>query len=181
MFAAIEAPLLRRLHAGSIESMNEDAADARMQATSHRTNVALLGALFGHELTSTDESELIGALEYVHAVDPELAADFQALARFVDMLAQQLTHTTFLGATARQRESILHELMDVDRFSLASRVRARLSERRRTHHSLRARTIPQLARLYRACGVPWRRRGYDRWPGMPGRWDEYITEGRPYP
>ncbi len=178
MFAAVDTPLLHKLRAGSIEGANEKAGDGR---SSNQTIVALLGALFGHDISSVDQAELLKTLDYVNEIDVELAADFRALAHFVDALARQFGSTDFISATARQRESTLHELMDVDPFSLAARVRARLSDQRRTHHSLRTSTIPRLARLYRACGVAWRRRGYERWPGIPGRWDEYVTEGRPYP
>jgi hypothetical protein len=43
---------------------------------------------------------------------------------------------------------------------------------------MRSTTVPDIVWLYRYSGAPWRARGYERWPGIPGDWHEYLTAGK---
>lgn len=63
----------------------------------------------------------------------------------------------------------------VDGFKL--RLLALGSEQEQFRRRMHITTIPHLRRIYLASGVPWRRRGYQSWPGIPGDPRAYTRQG----
>lgn len=141
------------------------------------TIAVLLGTLFGHELSEEDHAELIDRLTFAVDEDSEWRKRYADLVRFVDQEARYAGGVDFITLHHDQRERVLDPVMQIDLKSLRSRLFALVSDEERKHRHMRMGTIEHLAWLYRHSGVPWRARGYAKWPGIPGDWREYTKPG----
>ncbi len=180
--AASIAAFPGRLRAGKPPFPREVAGAVSPALTSEvGTVVDFLGALFGRTLTLLDRQELNDRLSFAATVEEDLGKQFSVLAAYLDSCAGAAGASSFRLGRPEQRFTIIDDLMNIDTAALASRILWRISPSERALRRMRDVTIPRLALLYRSSGVPWRARGYVRWPGMPGAWDEYTRAGAPYP
>ena len=174
-------PMLRRSrsHQVSIADLSAPAATlTRDMEDTLDTIIAFIGALFGRPLSDTDDAELRERLAETLSQDPGRAQDYTALAQLLDRLARDAGAAGFVTANSSQRSGIVDQIMRIDPGATWSRILAHLSSGRRQYYRIRSTTVPDLVWLYRYSGVPWRARGYERWPGIPGDWHEYLTTGK---
>lgn len=145
------------------------------------TVVTFIGAMFGRDLSDRDSAELLERLRQTLEQEPARAEDYMVLAQYLDRRARGAGAAGFAMANTVQRSAIVDQVMQVDPGALWSRVLSHVSSARRQYYRMRSATVPALAWLYRGSSVPWRARGYERWPGIPGDWHEYLTAGKPNP
>lgn len=180
--AALSAviPVLRRTENFPLPGgMTARAPVVSLSATD--TIVDFLGSLFGRSLTAADRLELSDRVSYASIAEEELGSQLSFLVRDLDTRARGAGRDGFSRATAEQQFAIVDAVMRMDTKALHTRPLWRFSPSDRARSLMRTETIPRLALLYRSSGVPWRARGYVRWPGIPGAWDEYTRPGAPYP
>jgi len=142
------------------------------------TVIVFIGALFGRHLSDTDTAELRIRLMETLSQEPGRAQDYTVLAHELDRLAHSAGAAAFVTATSAQRGGIVDEIMHIDPGATWSRILAHLTPGRRRYYRMRSTTVPDIVWLYRYSGAPWRARGYERWPGIPGDWHEYLTAGK---
>ena len=174
-------PMLRRGRSQqvSIADLNAPAVTlTRDMEGTLDTVITFIGALFGRALSETDRTELRERLTETLSQDPGRTQDYTALAQLIDRLARDAGAAGFVMANSAQRSSIVDQIMRIDPGTLRSRLLAHLTPGRRQYYRIRSTTVPDLVWLYRYSGVPWRARGYERWPGVPGDWHEYLTAGK---
>lgn len=145
------------------------------------TVLTFIGALFGKDLSEQDLADLSDRLNYLLSSDTVLNRTSAVLVHHLDRLAIKGGATTFRSSSASQKQSIVDQIMRIDYKSNLSRLLSKLSASERDYYHMRWSVVPQLAWLYRNSAVPWRARGYARWPGIPGDWHEIVTPGAPYP
>lgn len=138
--------------------------------------VAFLGTFFDRDFSEEDRLELIDRLSFAMNTDAAVVADYRLLAKHANRLAVAEGARSLLLASEVQRRAAIAHLAEFDPYSLVSRLMSRMSERYLAYSRIRANIIPSAAWLYRHSGVPWRARGYRRWPGIPGAWTEYLTD-----
>jgi hypothetical protein len=102
------------------------------------------------------------------------------LAQSLDSRAKEHGAVTFLSCDALGKESIVNQIMTINHRSVFARFMSRVSNDQYDYYRMRSSTVGQLAWVYKQSGVPWRRRGYARWPGVPGDWREILSPGPPY-
>jgi hypothetical protein len=103
-----------------------------------------------------------------------------SVSRELDRLAHSFGSNSFAATDDARRTAIVLQIMQIDPASLRARLLAHLSPERYQRYRARL-MLPALTWLYRHSGVPWRARGYTRWPGIPGSWREYLKPGNAYP
>ncbi len=140
----------------------------------------LAGALFGDSLHGQALSDLRNNVEFIAQVDSGWRSDFAMIATYVDDLARSYGAVSFAAATDDVRERIVDDIMRPSIDSQRSELAALISAHERTRRFLRTDAIPLLAHAYTSSGAAWRRRGYARWPGIPGDPREYTRPGSPY-
>jgi hypothetical protein len=145
------------------------------------TIVKFTGGLFGHNLSEQDRQELIDRLTYATSIDASFSVDYAELARRADRLSAAQGARSFQLASDAQRQVVINHFMNIDAHGLFARLLSHVSKSQSQHYRTRWRTIPHLIFVYRHSGVPWRARGYRRWPGIPGVWTEYLSAGPQYP
>jgi hypothetical protein len=180
LIAFVTAAVLRRSYDSDRPPVEHTGEAARIEST-HATVAEFAGALFGRELSDEDRDDLRARLRDAVSVMPENAVDYTALAYQADQLARHVGAADFRTANADQREAIVGRIMSLEVRSPWPRLFAHLSSRQARESRTRAWTIPNLANLYRSSAVPWRARGYRRWPGIPGDWQDILTAGPPAP
>jgi hypothetical protein len=163
------------------QDSDSSAPSAIVAEHSAQTAVAFMSALFGHPLTQEDRTELLERLAYTVTQLPHRAADYALLASGLDRMARDAGAASFIDATESAKATLVEDLMRIDPTALRFRVLKRLSSDYAREFEMRIKTVPALALLYKGSGVPWRARGYHRWPGIPGDWREIVTPGNPYP
>ena len=169
-------PMLRRSRSQqvSIADLSAPAATiTRDMGSTLDTVITFIGAL-----SDTDSAELRERLAETLSQQPGRAQDYSVLAQQLDRLARDAGAAGFIMANTAQRGGIVDQIMHIDPGATWSRILAHLSPGRRQYYRMRSTTVPDLVWLYRYSGVPWRARGYDRWPGIPGDWHEYLTAGK---
>jgi hypothetical protein len=174
-------PMLRRSRSQqvSIADLNAPAATlTRDMEGTLDTVITFIGALFGRVLSDTDRTELRERLAETLSQEPGRAQDYTVLAQQLDRLARDAGAAGFVKANTAQRGSIVDQIMHIDPGTMWSRILAHLTPGRGRYYRIRSTTVPDLVWLYRYSGVPWRARGYERWPGIPGDWHEYLTPGK---
>ena len=144
------------------------------------TVVAFMSTLFGHELADSDRAELLDRLAYTVKQVPPRADEYLVFELGLDRAARDAGAENFIASSAASKAAIVDELMLIDPVALWSRVRKRLSSDYAQRCDMREKTVPALSLVYQGSGVPWRVRGYNRWPGIPGDWHEILTAGNPY-
>lgn len=179
--ALVAFPFLRRWRASRLRTTREPAVGSvtPLGADAKRTVSHLLAAVFGHAPTPDDEAELAGKLEWLTHEDASWHGALRDFARYADDAARGAGGTGFVALSPEQREKVVAGLMQpID--TAASRRQALFSESERARRIAREDLLPVLTRIYRTSGVAWRRRGYTRWPGVPGDPREYTRPGAPY-
>ncbi|MEP6546170.1 MAG: hypothetical protein ABJD53_01790 [Gammaproteobacteria bacterium] len=144
------------------------------------TLLAFIATLFGHEITAPEREDLSDRLAPLLAA-PEFGPNCRALAAHLEVLTQRIHGHEFQSCTRTQRESVVRQVMQIDYRSLLARLLDHLSPMQHTLHRIRWSAVEQLMWMYRNSSMPWRRRGYARWPGVAGDWREMLVPGRGYP
>ncbi len=139
------------------------------------------GALHGRRLSTEEKGEIAVSLDLAARTDSNWAKEYSNLMRYINHLASGEGASSFQSATELQRSTVLARIMSKPVDSSRSEFLALLSPWERTRRRMRRSTIPQLNWLYRHTGIPWRQRGYRRWPGLPGDSREYTRAGPEYP
>jgi hypothetical protein len=145
------------------------------------TTVAFIATLFGRRLTAEDHTELLDRLSYATQREPVRREYYDLLCQYLDRAARSAGFASFDAADSTGRTAIVDRIMRTDVSPLLSRLLSLVSADTHQLRRIKLAVVPQLAWLYRHSGVPWRARGYTRWPGIPGDWHEYLTDGRAYP
>ena len=172
-------PSLRGTHEGAGAAAGSAAGDTAALAGAHEptaTMVAFLGTFFDRDFSEEDRLELINRLSFAMSTDAAVVADYRLLAKHANRLAVAEGARSLASANEAQRRAAIAHLADFNPYSLVSRLMSRMSERYLAYSRIRANIIPSVAWLYRHSGVPWRARGYRRWPGIPGAWTDYLTD-----
>lgn len=148
----------------------------------HATTVllAFIATLFGHELTAADREDLASRLAALLGA-PVIGADCLMLAQYLDHRGWHADGRPFAACAAPRREEIVVRVMGIDYKSMLVRLWSRISPAERAFLRMRWSAVSQLQWMYRHSSVPWRIRGYTRWPGVAGNWRDVLTAGRPYP
>ncbi len=153
----------------------------QLSAQAQLTVLVFVGALFGTQLLQQDLSDLSDRLNYRLKPDSVFRHECTVLTQYLDSLAKEHGAVAFLSCDAMRKESIVNQIMTINHRSVLARFQSRVSNYQYDYYQMRSSTVGQLAWLYRQSGVPWRRRGYARWPGVPGDWREIMSPGPPYP
>jgi hypothetical protein len=148
---------------------------------SFTTVVEFTAALFGHNLSEEDRTELVDRLKYATSVDSSFSEDYAALERHADRQSAAQGASDFRAASDTQKQAVIDHFMNIDPYGLLPRLLSHVSKQQWQYYRVRWRTIPHLHSVYRHSGVPWRARGYRRWPGIPGQWTDYLSAGPQYP
>lgn len=144
------------------------ADDSPIDQAMLNTLVDFLGAFFGIALSSLDRTELQQRLALSMRIDSNWRVDYPQLVDFADNTAQHYQHASFSAANEVQRQKIVATMLERDSTRRQQRIQAFFSINGKARLRLQRATVPQLAKLYRSSGVPWRRRGYTSWPGVGG-------------
>jgi hypothetical protein len=151
--------------------------NASVDAAGLRTIVTFMATLFAHDLSTEDTDDLLQRLAESMQQESERGRLYAVLARHLDDAARARAAADFVNANREQRYAILDDVMRIQPASIRSRALAKLSPVSRDYYQMRSRTVPSLAWLYRNSSVPWKARGYRRWPGVPGDWHEILRPG----
>jgi hypothetical protein len=138
---------------------------------------ALTGALFGHRLDRDEMLEVGRGLALLAESDRGWRTELAAAGRYADRTARARGAATFADAPDPVRYDLIDSIMGTPVDSRRSRLLALFSADERDRRLTRSALIPALAQVYRASGPAWRRRGYTRWPGVPGDPREYTRPG----
>lgn len=139
--------------------------------------VTFIGDLHGRPLTDTDTAELRDRLEFSIEAEPSRWLEYRQLIDWLDARCRAQGVGQYGGAGAASRARAITELMAIDPYSRTANALSRVSKRAARVYSLRRDTVHELVWLYNNSGVPWRARGYRRWPGIPGDWREVLAAG----
>lgn len=139
--------------------------------------VKFVSIIAGHEFSNVDVSELRSRLQLLVTGNAAWRPLLTWLHGFLNRNCKDRCRTEFNAAPREAQIETVELLRERPLDSPQSKVLAVLS----TDESLRRlairKTVPKLFRLYRTSGVPWRRRGYASWPGVPGDVTEYTRPG----
>lgn len=139
--------------------------------------VQFMSIIAGHEFSKVDTFEIRGRLQMLVTGNAAWRPLLTWLHGYLNRLCEDRNSTGFNSATREAKLEAVDVLMERPMDSRISKAFALVS----TDESLRRlairRTVPRLFRLYRTSGVPWRRRGYASWPGVPGDVTEYTRPG----
>jgi hypothetical protein len=124
-----------------------------------------------------DHHELSGLVSFSASADNGWATEYRWLSSYVDNMAKRAGAESFSSATPELRESVMQNIMSRPTSSFTLRLLAIASGQGLLRKRMSITTIPHLRRIYLASGVPWRRRGYQSWPGVPGDPREYTRQG----
>jgi hypothetical protein len=144
------------------------------------TILAFVGALFGTDLVGGDLSDLSDRLSYRLMSDALFRDECTVLMQHLDSLAREQRAVGFSSCDGVRKESIVKQIMTINYNSVFARFQSRISNFQHNYYRMRSSTVWKLAWLYRNSAAAWRRRGYRRWPGVPGDWREILAPGAPY-
>ena len=176
-------PALRRYRRRMLKARHQPGArdPAPLDADILETLVVFTGALFGVELTVEDRANLSEGFSYAAVEDSGWRDEYRWLAGYADELARGREATGFVAADAAIRSQLIDHIMSVPIRDRRHRMIALVSEQERNRRRFRISTVGHLKRVYLFSGVPWRHRGYQSWPGVPGEWQVYTRPGPGYP
>ena len=128
---------------------------------------------FGYIVTDNAGNLLDTVLEITVASvnDIPTALDDQAVA---------LVGERFADISPEDQDRLIQSVMSEPIRGRRRQMLALVSERERQRRRFRISTLRQVRRIYQTSGVPWRRRGYDSWPGVPGDPRAYTRLGPDY-
>jgi hypothetical protein len=152
-------------------------SDGILESKLSNTLVSFVGALFGQDLTQQDRHELSGIVSFAASADSGWIPEYRWLVSHIDNMANESGAESFSSATPVLRESIMHTIISRPTSSFTLRLLAIASGQVQFRRRMIITTIPHLRRIYLASGVPWRRRGYQSWPGVPGDPRVYTQPG----
>lgn len=158
----------RRVNTGTPVTMTD--------AKALETVVHFIGALFGATLTDVDRTELLAALQYALVLDEVYGVGFRALVGHLNQAARAAGAADFRGTSPVQADTIVGDLMRTDGDSALLAAESVTSVDAHRVRDVVTWVVPKLEVLYRRSGVPWRARGYQRWPGVAGNWTDYLTD-----
>jgi hypothetical protein len=166
------APRLRG--SSTLEGADQLSSEAQL------TVLAFIGALFGTELVGDDLTDLSDRLSYRLTSDAVFRDECTVLMQYLDSLAREHRAVGFSSCDGMRKESIVNQIMTINYNSVLARFQSRVSNYQHNYYRMRSSTVWKLAWLYRNSAAAWRRRGYRRWPGVPGDWREILAPGAPY-
>lgn len=174
-------PQLKRERRKSLFARHvKGAYDASPFDTEVITTISLfVGALFGHHLSQDNLLDIVNRVNFSVVEDNGWRDEFSWLSSRLDSMAAQHGATNFRTSSTSQWEEIVTKIMEKIP-PRESRILALFSEQERKRRRMMKSTIPQLVRIYKFSGVPWRYRGYKSWPGVPGDMLEYTKPGPTY-
>jgi len=152
-------------------------SDDLLESKLTNTLVSFIGALFGQDLTLQDRHELSEIVSFAASADSGWVPEYSWLVSHIDNIAKEASAESFSSATPDLRESVIQNIMSRPTRSFTLRLLAIASGQGLLRRRMRITTIPHLRRIYLASGVPWRRRGYQSWPGVPGDPRVYTRPG----
>ena len=152
-------------------------SDDLLESGLSNTLVSFIGVLFGQDLTLQDRHELSGLVSFAASADSGWVPEYRWLVSHIDNMAKEAGAESFSSAKPELRESIMQNIMSRPTSSITLRLLETASGQRRLRKRMRVATIPHLRRIYLASGIPWRRRGYQSWPGVPGDPRVYTQPG----
>ena len=152
-------------------------SDDLLESELSNTLVSFIGVLFGQDLTLQDRHELSGLVSFAASADSGWVPEYRWLVSHIDNLAKEAGAESFSSAKPQLRESIMQNILSRPTSSFTLRLLAIASGQRLLRRRMSVATIPHLRRIYLASGVPWRRRGYQSWPGVPGDPRVYTQPG----
>ncbi len=145
-----------------------------------QTLVAFTGALYGVTLDEADREELERRVEYSAVEDSGWRPEFAWLANYVDDQADALVGKRFSDTSPEDQDHLIQSMMSEPIRGRRHQMLALVSEQERQRRRFRISTLRQVRRIYQTSGVPWRRRGYHSWPGVPGDPRAYTRPGPDY-
>lgn len=161
----------------SVRHIKGIVSNAPLNSTLSNTLVSFIGAMFGEDFVRQDHYELSELVTFAASADNGWVAEYRWLATYIDNMAKKTGAESFSSASPELRESIMLNIMSRPASSFKSRLLAMTSEPELLRRRMQFTTIPHLRRIYLASGVPWRKRGYQSWPGVPGDPREYTRQG----
>jgi hypothetical protein len=175
-------PIVRRYRARMLKARHQPGPRDETPLDSHvlSTVTMFTGALYGVVLTVADRQELEDRLRFSALEDSGWRSEFAWLTRFADQRAQESDAGRFVDLESAQADLLIQSIMGESIRDRRHRLLAMVSEQERNKRRLRVSTVGQLQRVYQTSGVPWRRRGYQSWPGLPGDPRLYTRPGARY-
>jgi hypothetical protein len=175
-------PIVRRYRARMLQARHQTGPRDEAPLAPHllSTLVSFTGALYGVVLTDTDRLELEDRIQFTASEDSGWRSEFEWLTWFADQRAQGLDAVSFVELQPAQSELLIQSIMGEPVRDRRHRLLAMVSEQERNRRRFRISTVAQLKRVYQSSGVPWRRRGYQSWPGLPGDPRVYTRPGTQY-
>lgn len=172
-------PSIRRYRARVLAARHVPGPESDKPLETQLTNtlVSFIGALFGQDLTQQDRDDLSELVSFAASADNGWVPEYRWLAAYIDKMAKEVGAESFLSATPELRESIMQNVLSRPIKGFRLQLLAMGSEQEWLRRRMRITTIPHLRRIYLASGVPWRRRGYQSWPGVPGDPRAYTRPG----
>jgi hypothetical protein len=177
--AALGFPFLRRERSRRLASSHRQAPPDSSPIDPHDLApvAALAGALFGHRLDRDEMLEVGRGLALLAESDGGWRTELAAAGRYADRTARARGAATFADAPDQVRYHLVDSIMGTPVDSHRSNLLALVSADERDRRLTRSALVPALAQVYRVSGPAWRRRGYTRWPGVPGDPREYTRPG----
>jgi len=172
-------PFIRRYRARVLAARHLPGSESDEPLETQLTNalVSFIGALFGQDLTQQDRDDLSELVSFAASADNGWVPEYRWLDAYIDKMAKEVGAESFLSATPELRESIMQNVLSRPIKGFRLQLLAMSSEQEWLRRRMRITTIPHLRRIYLASGVPWRRRGYQSWPGVPGDPRAYTRPG----
>ena len=136
-----------------------------------------VGAAYGRQFNEVDNKELLGRLHTLVTQDDAWRPRLSWFSAFLDELAIAANEKSFAELSIDERETVVNGVLAHSIDSRRSKVLAFFSADERVRRLSHRATIPRLQRIYLTSGIPWRARGYSRWPGVPGDAREYTRAG----
>ena len=152
-------------------------SDGLLESKLSITLVNFIGVLFGQDLTLQDRHELSELVAFAASADSGWVSEYRWLVSHIDSMANAARAEGFSSVTPELRESVMQNIMSRPTSSFTLRLLAIASGQGLRRRRMSISTIPHLRRIYLASGVPWRRRGYQSWPGVPGDPRVYTRPG----
>ena len=152
---------------GSLRHVPGQANVGELDAVSRETVARFLGVHFGASLDEVDVADLSARLDFAVQYDSGWIEEYRWLASYVDGLATESGHSSFIAAPLEVQDVVMREAAGTDMPGRRQRLQAFFRVDGRKLLRMRRSTLPQLHHLYRNSGVPWRQRGYVSWPGRP--------------
>ena len=177
--AAVGFPVLRKARSRRLARIGEQAgADSTsLDPRVFAPVAAFAGALFGHRLNPDEVLEVEQGLAFMVQSQGGRRPELTILADYLEQEARAHGAASFAVAADSVRNQMVDRIMRAQVASPRSLLLALVSSQERSRRLIRSEMVPGLAQLYRGSGPAWRRRGYARWPGVPGDPREYTRPG----